>query len=1425
MKKRLLSAIVSLCLLLTMAPTVAFAAEESADAPVLVEQGDAPAAAAEEPAAAPAAEEPAAAPAADAPAAEAPAVENPAAAPAAEAPAEEPAEKETETPAPKQLPTEIALCSYESKNGEKRDSGVSLAAAVTALNENGGGTITVTSSGLPDEDERKSSQLEVEEDITIIPQEDKPVTVYADGVVFALRQGKKGKLTIGQQGMKAGLLTFDGSNEVRTFITTATPDEEYQGLRQVEINDGVVLQHFTHSVIGRSDFYFSGKYLDGCIDLTMHGGEICNNALKTITSGIDRIGSVAVRCSKFYMDGGSIHDNTADIGIIVVCKRESTPQDGPAIITGEAKIYDNSHDPDGVSPSSSIISSGYEVILSKNAEIYGCHDTVDLVHSSADITLEDQAKIYDCTSTGGELGYSAVTGYNITMADDASIYNCTSEAGGAVDAYYKFEMSGKASIRGYTTRRAIKNYPVAGIAVDAGMSPYFNDEENSFVMRDDAVISNCSGPGEAGGVYVKNGCALMSDRAKIENCSTPPLAEYENIYTLSTPLRTGGIYMLSGSLTMCGQSKIDHCSTYGMGGGVYMAYASGDATLKDQASITNCTAFVDTSLDDLIDVYKAGGLYAEKSNVTMEKGTKITGCTGVIGGIGAEAGLFDQETINIQIDGEISGNAGRVGGGICGLKGVELTLGDTAVVQNNTATVAGGGIALFSYFGKTMPASTLTLNGASIIKNTAPLGAGVFLPNKADIPETPVFRTSNAPEHATPSSATITDGTEIIENTAKNPEGGTATEFHGGGLFLGWNTKTNISGAVKIFDNVDANNLPNNMYLRKAPDFDVETPVPLPSEQEELDKLQKYLANALEASAKEKVEAEITGASPNDILALLKALGLASENETLETLTVDEIKSRFAKFECDFYMIPYYMIQTEDGVPGLVTQYKKNSDFTPTYDSFNAICAQLITEDTLNAWGRMTYVLLSNDNDNDRKELNQVAETLGLIQNGDTYEGTVTEFAKAFAQYSKTNRYLLQLMCDYFGMELAVDVSNETFGEWWGVKPATDVLSEPDARVSVSGPLAGGQIGVITEGAKYGRVVAERINNYTLTEEDLAIFSSDDPFYDVVRHPYKSHQFILKPRETANNGNGGSGSHSTRKYTLTYVSNGGTSYKNETYSDGTNVTLNKTPSRESYIFTGWYADKELTNKITNIKMTGNKTVYAGWKATSVPDMLNGEDHFAYIVGYPDKTVRPQNGITRAEVATIFFRLLTDEVRDANSTQTNTYSDVSRGNWYNHAVSTLSKMGIVKGDSHGKFNPNAPITRAEFAAIAARFDKNANTSTASFSDIANHWAKDEISASANNGWINGYTDGTFRPNAPITRAEAMALINRVLQRLPESKDDLLDGMIQWSDNADTSKWYYLAVQEATNSHYDDIKSNRHEKWTKLRETRDWTELEK
>ena len=228
----------------------------------------------------------------------------------------------------------------------------------------------------------------------------------------------------------------------------------------------------------------------------------------------------------------------------------------------------------------------------------------------------------------------------------------------------------------------------------------------------------------------------------------------------------------------------------------------------------------------------------------------------------------------------------------------------------------------------------------------------------------------------------------------------------------------------------------------------------------------------------------------------------------------------------------------------------------------------------------------------------------------------------------------------------------------------------------------------------------------------------------------------------------------------------------------------------------------------------------------VPTGLNGKDHYAYIIGYGNNDVRPQNNITRAEVATIFFRLLTDETREANMTKSNGYNDVKDGDWFCCAVSTLSKMGIIKGYEDGSFKPNDPISRAEFAAIAARFDPDGDKTPATFADVTSHWAKDEISIAANHGWIKGYEDGSFKPDQKITRAETMTLVNRVLNRLPETKDDLHKDMKTWVDNMDETAWYYLDVQEATNSHYFKNKTGtKFEQWTELRDTRDWSELEK
>lgn len=223
----------------------------------------------------------------------------------------------------------------------------------------------------------------------------------------------------------------------------------------------------------------------------------------------------------------------------------------------------------------------------------------------------------------------------------------------------------------------------------------------------------------------------------------------------------------------------------------------------------------------------------------------------------------------------------------------------------------------------------------------------------------------------------------------------------------------------------------------------------------------------------------------------------------------------------------------------------------------------------------------------------------------------------------------------------------------------------------------------------------------------------------------------------------------------------------------------------------------------------------------IPEMLNGEDHYAYLLGYEDGTVRPNGSISRAEVATVLFRLLKDDVRAQNLTKDNAYSDVSDTAWYAAAVSTLSKMGVISGYPGGTFRPNAPITRAEFAAMIARFDETAKSADTPFTDISGHWAKNAIGKAYGNGWVEGSSKTVFCPESNLTRAETATLLNRVLHRLPEKESDLLANQIVWPDNPETF-WGYLAIQEATNSHeYERKADGVYETQTAKRENRDWS----
>ena len=229
----------------------------------------------------------------------------------------------------------------------------------------------------------------------------------------------------------------------------------------------------------------------------------------------------------------------------------------------------------------------------------------------------------------------------------------------------------------------------------------------------------------------------------------------------------------------------------------------------------------------------------------------------------------------------------------------------------------------------------------------------------------------------------------------------------------------------------------------------------------------------------------------------------------------------------------------------------------------------------------------------------------------------------------------------------------------------------------------------------------------------------------------------------------------------------------------------------------------------------------------VKPALNRDDHYAYVVGYPDGMVRPSGNITRAEAATIFFRLLTDDSRNQFWMTTNAYSDVNRGDWFNNAVSTLSNAGIISGYPDGTFRPNAPITRAEMSKIIALFAK-LNKSEDRFNDIAGHWAEAYIKLAAGNGWIAGYPDGSFKPQQNITRAETMTMINRVLERVPSVESHLLpyNAMLTFPD-CQSGQWFYIAVQEATNSHtYERAASEKNgdEQWIALRANRDWTQFQ-
>ena len=298
-------------------------------------------------------------------------------------------------------------------------------------------------------------------------------------------------------------------------------------------------------------------------------------------------------------------------------------------------------------------------------------------------------------------------------------------------------------------------------------------------------------------------------------------------------------------------------------------------------------------------------------------------------------------------------------------------------------------------------------------------------------------------------------------------------------------------------------------------------------------------------------------------------------------------------------------------------------------------------------------------------------------------------------------------------------------------------------------------------------------------------------------------------------------------HTLTFDTMGGSKIAPETVRHGLTVAKPKDPVNGGYIFDGWYTDKTFRTPYNfATPLTQDTTIYAKWFLIVLPGVtvkkntpkLNTADHFAYVQGYPDGTVKPAGNITRAETAAILFRLMDEGSRKTYYSTTSGFRDVASSSWYNTYVATLNNAGVITDSSNGYFRPNEAITRAELAAMLAKFSETTGAANY-FNDVsAKYWAANAIAICAKLGWINGYPDGTFRPDKNVTRAELMAMINRATGRAPKSADAFLPGMKTWIDNT-SDKWYYLDVQEATNSHSYTVKGS--ETWTALTSDPNWS----
>ena len=879
-------------------------------------------------------------------------------------------------------------------------------------------------------------------------------------------------------------------------------------------------------------------------------------------------------------------------------------------------------------------------------------------------------------------------------------------------------------------------------------------------MYDGVTICNGSAGGQAGGVQLADNSQFNMFGGTITDC-------------IDRASVSGGVLADDSSTFHMYDGTISNCSGY-QGGGVGVI---GSANfIMDGGTISGCK-----------DKWFGGGgvnIFGNNASFTMNGGT-ITNCTGT--GTGTEFGyggavfIFTVDGSVNLMSGEISGSSGVLGGGLS-VYGGAVTVSENVKIYNNQASKAGDDI--YNNTGATLTLkadpSGLTLDACSHVID------GWYIDGCKDAASTSRWSIS-------PCSSVNADYAEkyTVPDTAITAE--IALKAAHGTKWVSASPHYVLKyGDSRPDDGGDQYTFP----------YDPASPEKLPTEvkyfsQEEIKQLPEqsiYKGVTMEGTyflAWYGYMPALASAINNNFPVLEKT----GEN------TYTEISGTPAAGTTYFQFIPCET--TPDTNLGDIIYYAQWVKVKVDIEVDIQVDVDVSFDENLG--GNVVMI-----DDSQKLVLAKNFRPSDIVSNNCeiTLTATVAN-PKIPAEEAKTAEYMAQNYpnCRFisYDVEIKKDIKSN------GAPYSSTVLKELEAPIEI--------IFVIPQEWQNGTVKMLRAHTDeydVVTVSECADLDNDWNTFTVSSDKFSTYTMLYIPA--------GGGVGIETACTLRYQSNGGTAYPNETKIGPwvKNYATLPVPVREGYTFTGWYADSTLQNPITSDVQVNRTlvTIYAGWEKGTVPGMLNGENHYAYVQGYSDGTVRPNDNITRAEAATLFFRLLKDEIRDENLSDTNTFADVTEEMWCNKAISTMALLGIVKGRTAACFDPNAPITRAEFAAICARFDQSDVIGRSTFTDIDNHWAKEEIERAAALGWVWSNTDGTFRPQDYITRAEAMTMINRMLQRVPESAEDLLPDMITWPDNK-PNDWYYLAVQEATNSHDFTRKISGYETWTALTRNRDWS----